>query len=115
MILNNSNDDFQNGWAFHIQDCLKCAKEEHGDTCVPDYLGYKYGYDVVSDEIVCENSPKSCRRSLCECDKMFAKMQAANYDKFDPNLSVLNAESNWQPEEQCIRGTFSEQRIKFMM
>merc|ERR1719394_940889 len=33
---------------------------------------------------------------------MFAKMQAANYEKYDSNLSVLN--SDWEPEDQCIRG-----------
>ena len=88
----------------YFQDCLKCAKEEHGDTCIPDNLGYKYGFKVGGNEIVCENSPKSCRRSLCECDKMFAKMQAANYEKFDSNLSVQL--STWEPEDQCIRGKF---------
>ena len=35
---------------------------------------------------------------------MFAKMQAANYDKFDNNLSIQ--ESDWEPEDQCIRGNF---------
>ena len=42
---------------------------------------------------------------------MFAKMQAANYDKFDSNLSILHAEPEnpWQPEDQCVRGKFSEQ------
>ena len=86
------------------KDCLKCAKEEHGDTCIPDHLGYKYGFKVGGNDIVCENSPSTCRRSLCECDKMFAKMQAANYDKFSSDFSIQL--SDWEPEDQCIRGKF---------
>jgi len=59
-------------------------------------------FKVGGNDIVCENSPSTCRRSLCECDKMFAKMQAANYDKFSSDFSIQL--SDWEPEDKCIRG-----------
>jgi len=82
------------------QECLKCAKEEHGDQCFPDFTGYIL--EVGSDgEISCDNNRRTCRRSLCECDKMFAKMQAEHAAEYDHQYNVL---SGWEPQDSCIRG-----------
>ena len=79
---------------------MKCARQEHGDHCVPDHTGYKY--EIVDDEVTCENNFRVCRRSLCECDKMFAKMQAQYAAEYDSNYSLY---SGWEPQDSCIRGS----------
>merc|ERR1712003_467908 len=55
------------------QECLKCAREEHGSHCFPDHTGYKMFFE--GKDVTCGNANSTCRRSLCECDKMFATMQ----------------------------------------
>jgi len=84
------------------QECIKCAMEEHGDKCFEydDWWGYGYKYDIVDQEVQCLNKPKTCRRSICECDKMFAKMQADHFDEYDESLSLLGG---FEPQDQCVR------------
>ena len=84
------------------QECIKCAVEEYGETCfsVDNWAGYGYQYDVVGDDVQCLNKPKTCRRSICECDKMFAKMQADHFDEYDETLHILNG---FEPQDQCVR------------
>jgi len=81
------------------QECLKCAKEEHGSHCFPDHTGYKMFTN--SEEVICGNADSTCRRSLCECDKMFAKMQRDNAAVYETRYNVLEG---WEPLDECVRG-----------
>jgi len=81
------------------QDCLKCAKDHHGDSCFPDFTGYLM--EVIDGEVMCKNNPKTCRRSLCECDKIFAKMQAANQHNYNSQMHLLGG---YEPQDSCVRG-----------
>merc|ERR1712207_44026 len=45
------------------KDCLKCARMEHGDTCIGEFVKYKYGYK--NGDAVCRNNLGSCERDLC--------------------------------------------------
>jgi len=82
------------------QECLKCAKEEHGDQCFPDFTGYKFDFGP-DGEITCDNNRRACRRSLCECDKAFAKAQAAAAEEYNSEYNILEG---WEPQDTCIRG-----------
>ena len=53
------------------KDCLKCARKEHGDMCIGEFVKYKYV--TRRGNIICKNQEGSCGRDLCECDAMFAK------------------------------------------
>jgi len=81
------------------KDCLKCARMEHGDTCIGEFVKYKYGYK--NGDAVCRNNLGSCERDLCECDAMFAKAHVAKKDVFDNKYhmfwSTTHGYDMWDP------------------
>merc|ERR1719411_1607657 len=62
------------------KDCLKCARMTHGDTCIGEFVQYRYGYR--QGEVACRDPANSCDRALCECDAQFAKAHNAVKDVF---------------------------------
>jgi len=81
------------------KDCLKCARMEHGDTCIGEFVKYRYGYK--NGDAVCKNNLGSCERDLCECDAMFAKAHVAKKDVFDVKYHMFWSTTNnypmWDP------------------
>ena len=50
--------------------CMKCAQEEYGDQC--NSKNNNYRMDIVGGDVQCKNDPDSCKRAICECDKIYA-------------------------------------------
>lgn len=65
------------------KDCLKCAHDEFGETCIPEFM--KYELQIVNGvEPKCPNKKNTCERALCECDKAYA--QSAAQVLLDPSF-----------------------------
>ena len=73
------------------KDCLKCARMEYGEQCIGEFQRYSYKIFRAGPnkgEVKCNNNPKKdelqgCKRKLCECDAMFAKLHVASKERFD--------------------------------
>jgi len=44
------------------KDCLKCAREEHGNTCIGEFHRYRYG--KYNGEIQCKDRPVRVQNTL---------------------------------------------------
>lgn len=54
------------------KNCQKCAREEHGETCIGEFINYPM--DTTHGKVLkCKSKGGSCERELCECDKKFAQ------------------------------------------
>ena len=62
------------------KDCLKCARMTHGDTCIGEFVQYRYG--IRNGDIQCRDGVDSCDRALCECDAKFAREHVGAKDVF---------------------------------
>jgi hypothetical protein len=54
------------------KNCQKCAREEHGETCIGEFINYDMNIEQ-GRVLKCRSKPGSCERELCECDKKFAQ------------------------------------------
>lgn len=91
------------------KDCLKCARMEHGDSCIGEFTKYRYG--IVNGEAVCRDRGNTCKRSLCECDAKFAREHAGATHVFDNKYHMFWSTNNggemWDPANDdgaCPRG-----------
>ena len=54
------------------KNCQKCAREQHGETCIGEFV--EYAMDTTQGKLLkCKSKGGSCERELCECDKKFAQ------------------------------------------
>jgi hypothetical protein len=94
------------------KDCLKCAREEHGEWCIGEFQRYRYGKE--NGDIVCRDNPNNnnpknnsaCKRKLCECDAQFARAHVSQAHVFttDYHLFWSTLPGGWEPKENCPRG-----------
>jgi hypothetical protein len=86
------------------KDCQKCARMEHGDTCIGEFVRYKYG--EKNGDKFCKDTAGSCDRALCECDLQFAKAHVAKKHVFttDYHLFWSTLPNGWDPKDNCPRG-----------
>jgi hypothetical protein len=92
------------------KDCVKCARMKHGDSCIGEFVKYRYGYK--NGEAVCNDKANSCKRDLCECDAMFARKHVSKTHVFDSQYhmfwSTNNGGTMWDPKSDpaghCPRG-----------
>merc|ERR1711868_297757 len=78
------------------KDCQKCARATHGDSCIGEFVRYKYG--EKNGDKFCKDTAGSCDRALCECDLQFAKKDVFNKDYH------LFWGQGWEPKDNCPRG-----------
>lgn len=89
------------------KDCLKCARQTFGETCIHELE--KYRFSIQDGEVTCTDNPastnkaqeKGCRRKICECDKMLAKQYLQVKDQYDENLHKFYGD--FDAEATCIR------------
>lgn len=88
------------------KDCQKCARAAHGDTCIGEFVRYKYGETNNGDDKFCKNDPGTCDRALCECDLAFAKDHVGVTQVFntDYHLFWSTLPNGWDPKDNCPRG-----------
>jgi len=92
------------------KDCVKCARMKHGDSCIGEFVKYRYGY--TNGQAVCKDKGNSCKRDLCECDAMFARKHVGKTDVFDNKYhmfwSTSHGHAMWDPKSDpashCPRG-----------
>jgi hypothetical protein len=82
------------------KDCLKCARMEFGETCIGEFVKYRYGYQ--NNEVKCRDGANTCDRALCECDAKFAKEHSGAKDVFTNQYhmfwSTTDGYNMWDPE-----------------
>ena len=86
------------------KDCLKCARMTHGDTCIGEFVQYRYGYR--QGEVACRDPANSCDRALCECDAQFAKAHNAAKDVFTNEYHMF-----WSTTEVSIKSQFNPKAL----
>lgn len=85
------------------KDCLKCARMNHGETCLGEF--HQYGMRITKNgEALCRNDEGSCERALCECDAMFAREHVAASAVYTDDNHMFYSKTGWNPEEECIAG-----------
>ena len=91
------------------KDCLKCARMEHGDSCIGEFTQYRYG--ITNGDAVCKDRAGTCKRALCECDAKFAREHVGQTGVFDEKYhmfwSTNNGGTMWDPandDAACPRG-----------
>jgi len=74
------------------KNCQKCAREQHGETCIGEFIRYKMRIES-GVEPKCNSKADTCERHLCECDKAFAQAHANKrgffnnaYNRFNKNF-----------------------------
>lgn len=73
---------------------------EYGDTCVNEYTKYKIRDQSAG--LTCKDDAGTCKRALCECDKMFAELHANVADEYDEQYHIFDGE--FEPEDECQPG-----------
>lgn len=81
------------------KDCLKCARREHDETCIGEFVRYKFV--ARRGNIICKDKPGACGRDLCECDAMFAREHVRVKDVFTDQYHAFWG--NWDAEDKCTR------------
>jgi len=69
------------------KDCQKCARITHGESCIGEFVKYKFG--IGNNGPVCRDDAGTCGRALCECDKQFAKNHVAVKDVFNQDYHMF--------------------------
>jgi len=92
------------------KDCLKCARMNHGSSCIGEFYKYKFGFNSKGD-VYCRNRPSkgpedACKRSLCECDAAFARAHPKVKHVFNEDYHLFWSTIGWEPKdpENCKRG-----------
>jgi len=85
------------------KECLKCARDEHGEMCIGEFV--RYGMRTPrNDEPSCTDDAGSCGRSLCECDKMFAQRHVATVSLFLINKMLITSRLTFSTMTTTIFG-----------
>merc|ERR1712193_197261 len=53
------------------KDCVKCARMKFGETCIGEFVKYRYG--IRQGQVSCRDGAGTCDRALCECDALLAR------------------------------------------
>ncbi|CAG5102009.1 Oidioi.mRNA.OKI2018_I69.chr1.g100.t1.cds [Oikopleura dioica] len=99
-------DDLDNACKLY-RDCLKCAREIHGESCIDDIKNY----NVNIDRKKCRDRPGTCVRAVCECDAMFAAKHADSLHQFNDFFNISSSTSGWDPKTDCAFGKKRGQMI----
>jgi len=84
------------------KDCLKCARETHGNECIGEFTKYRFNIDAFNrGKDICKDDAGSCGRSLCECDAMFAEAHTAHKHVFDIKYHMFWSIQGWEPKDNC--------------
>jgi hypothetical protein len=87
------------------KECQKCARQEHGETCIGEFTKYKF--NLSGAHPVCKDQVDTCKRAICECDAMFAREHNIHKGEFSFKYHGFWAENNgydqWVPEDKCER------------
>ena len=89
------------------KDCLKCARLEHGEMCIGEFIKYDFSINKFKKgQGMCHNSAGSCERHLCECDAMFAEEHVKKAHVFDADYHIFwsTKPNGWEPKDNCPRG-----------
>ena len=106
--------------------CVKCAGLDNNDgpkKCHP-YRGYQFSLETISDTIehkcydqdpedTDKNNANSCRKTLCECDKMFVQKLLDYKDIYDSNLHYGSFDSSAQCFSNCRIDPETEKCFKY--
>lgn len=71
------------------KDCQQCVIAHHGDECLGEFVFYDFS--IPADEAICHDTPGTCERALCECDRQFTKAHAEKSDVYNQDFNHIFA------------------------
>jgi len=89
------------------KDCLKCARETHGEACIGEFEKYNFNINKFERGMgMCHDTPGSCKRHLCECDAMFAAEHESKSHVFNRDYHIFWSQlpNGWEPRDNCPSG-----------
>ena len=77
--------------------CQLCARRIHGPKCIGERV--KYSMDLVKQDKLyqCRDTPGSCERLLCECDKQFAEGLSTAMTSYIDDFHIFYTQTNFDP------------------
>ena len=91
------------------KDCLKCARMAHGETCIGEFVKYRY-INNGPDNVKCRDNPNRggdypCKRALCECDLAFARAHPNVNHHFNTDYHLFWSTTGWDEKDEgnCVR------------
>jgi len=79
------------------KDCIRCAAMEFGEECPNEFV--KYRIRKQGSGLSCKDNSGTCKRALCECDKMFAELHAAVADQYDQQFHTFDG--GFETADEC--------------
>ena len=71
------------------KDCQKCVRENHGDTCIGEFVKYTWKFSSKLQTFVMMNQPGTCERELSECDLKFVYNTYNNKDLYNDQYNYF--------------------------
>ena len=82
------------------KECQKCARDVHGETCIGEF--HRYANTIANGDSQCNDSPGTCTRALCECDKRFAMDHVGVTGVFTNDYHRFYSNPQFLAEEHCV-------------
>ncbi|CBY32091.1 unnamed protein product [Oikopleura dioica] len=80
------------------KDCLKCAREKHGEMCIGEFVEYSFNINKQK----CRNDGGTCERALCECDAAFAMNHVGVKDVYNNDYHMFWSTTGWNMDTECV-------------
>merc|ERR1712128_137084 len=81
------------------KDCQKCVREEHGDTCIGEFVRYTWRYATKRNAFESKDAPGSCQRELFECDLQFVEDTYTTKDVWTEDYHLFWSKTGWDNED----------------
>lgn len=88
------------------KECVHCTKLEFGQECIPEFVKYEWEVNGSGNVVSKGNSPGTCKRSLFECDHLYAKTLAETQamKDFTTDYHGYWTTIGWKHEDECFGG-----------
>jgi len=83
------------------KDCLKCASNKFGETCLPEFVRYKVNNNQAPK---CKDAPGTCGRALCECDNLFAEEHVGAIHVYNEDYHRFYTTTGFDANTDCPKG-----------
>jgi hypothetical protein len=86
---------------FRWTKCNRCATIDHGETCSPETVKYRFTVRG-NDDIICQDPEGSCANALCKCDRHSVINLRSMLDGLSADSTFLS-HNGFNAEEQCLK------------
>lgn len=85
------------------KDCVKCASMTYGDTCIGEFVKYKFVTN--GNGPTCRDAAGTCDRALCECDAMFAAEHVGAKHVYSDDYHRFYSTTGFDADTDCLKGS----------